>query len=52
MCEEEGNGEGSLDLWVGLPLHLWTGEILRRISDRCRGFMALDKETALKIELL
>ena len=37
---------------VGLPLHLWTGEILRRIGDRCGGFLALNKETTLKTDLL
>ena len=36
---------------VGLPLHLWTGEILKRIEDSCRGFIAIDKDTALKTKV-
>ena len=36
---------------VGLPLHLWTGEILERIEDSCGGLIALDKEMVLKTEL-
>ena len=37
---------------VGLPLHLWTGEILKKIGDNCGGFVALDEGTASKTELL
>ena len=37
---------------VGLPLHLWTGEILKKVGDSCGGFVALDKETALRTDLL
>ena len=36
---------------VGLPLHLWTREILKKVGDSYRGFLAMDKETALKMEL-
>ena len=36
---------------VGLPLHLWTPEILKKIGDVCRGFKALDKVTALRTEV-
>ena len=36
---------------VGLPLHLWTGEILKKVGDSCGGFVALDEETALKTDL-
>ena len=31
---------------VGLPLHQWTGEILKKVGDSCGGFVALDEETA------
>ena len=36
------------EIWmrvVGLPLHLWTGEILKKIRDSCEGFIAIDKQT-------
>ena len=37
---------------VGLPLHLWTGEILKKVGDSCGGFVALDEGTASKTDLL
>ena len=37
---------------VGLPLHLWTREILKKVGDSCGGFVALDKETSLRTDLL
>ena len=37
---------------VGLPLHLWTEEILVTIRDSCGGFVAMDKETSLMKNLL
>ena len=37
---------------VGLPLHLWTREILKKVGDSCGGFVALDKETTLRTDLL
>ena len=33
---------------VGLPLHLWTPEILKKIGDACGGFLVLDKVTEVK----
>ena len=36
---------------VGLPLHLWSPEILRRIGDVCGGFVDEDKETVLRKEM-
>ena len=36
---------------VGLPLHLWTPEILRKLGDACGGFVALDKNTEMKTEV-
>ena len=36
---------------VGLPLHLWTGEILKKVGDNCGGFIALDEDTASKTDL-
>ena len=36
---------------IGLPLHLWTPEILRKIGDACGGFVAADKVTEMKMEM-
>ena len=36
---------------VGLPLHLWTPEILKQLGDACGGFLALDKVTEMKTEV-
>ena len=36
---------------VGLPLHLWTPEILRKLGDACGGFVALDKDTEMKTKV-
>ena len=37
---------------VGLPLHLWTLEILKKIGDACGGFLALEKVTTLRTEVM
>ena len=36
---------------VGLPLHLWKTEILKKIGDACGGFLAIDKITVLRMEM-
>ena len=36
---------------VGLQLHLWKPEILRKLGDACGGFVALDKNTKMKTEV-
>ena len=36
---------------VGLPLHLWTTEILRKLGDECGGFVAVDEVTEMKKEV-
>ena len=36
---------------VGLPLHLWNGEILKKVGDSCGGFVAMDEGTATKTDL-
>ena len=36
---------------VGLPLHLWKPEILRKLGDACGGFVASDKNTEKKTEV-
>ena len=40
-------------VWVrllGLPLHLWSRPILKRIGDRCGGFVAEDENTEFRID--
>ena len=42
------------EIWirvVGLPLHLWTGEILKKVGDSYGGFVALDEESTFKKDL-
>ena len=50
----KGIRDQEIEAWirvVGLPLHLWTGEILKKMGDSCGGFVALDEETTLKTDL-
>ena len=35
----------------GLPLHPWTEDILKKVGDRCGGFLFLDKETSQRKDL-
>ena len=40
--------EEEAEAWVriiGLPVHLWSRSILRKIDDSCRGFLAVDEDT-------
>ena len=37
---------------VGLPLHLWTCDVLRMIGDGCGGYLATDKETIRRTDVL
>ena len=30
---------------VGLPLHLWSRDVFKRIGESCGGFLAVDDET-------
>ena len=42
------------EVWIrvfGLPLHLWTEDILKKVGDRCGGFVFLDKETTQRKDL-
>lgn len=42
------NMEEVKEIWVrlvGLPLHLWSKEVLKRIGDRCGGFRTVDEAT-------
>ena len=36
---------------VGLPLHLWTPVLLRKLGDACGGFVAVDKNIEMKTEV-
>ena len=36
---------------VGLPLHLWSREVLKMIGDSCGGFSAIDKDTASRTKV-
>ena len=36
---------------VGLPLHLWTGENLKKVGDSCGGFVEMDEGTTSKTDL-
>ena len=36
---------------VGLPLHQWKTEILKKIGDACGGFLAIYKITELRMEM-
>ena len=51
----KGIREKEKEVWVrvvGLPLHLWNGENLKRVGDVCGGFIAMDEGTASKTDLL
>ena len=42
------------EAWIrvlGLPLHLWTREMLKQIGDGCGGFLKVDEETGLGSEI-
>ena len=41
----KGSAQGEWVRVVGLPLHLWKTEILKRIGDACGGYLAIEKIT-------
>ena len=50
----EGRTDQDSEVWIrvfGLPLHLWTEDILTKLGDRCRGFVVMDKETTHRKDL-
>ena len=50
----EGRTDQDSEVWIrvfGLPLHLWTEDILKELGDRCGGFVVMDKETTHKKDL-
>ena len=36
---------------VGLPLHMWSREVFKKISDGCGCFIAVDEDTTFFTEL-
>ena len=50
----KGRIEEDPEVWirvVGLPLHLWTEEIMKKVGNGCGGFVALDKDTEQRNDL-
>ncbi|RVW95867.1 hypothetical protein CK203_025792 [Vitis vinifera] len=43
-----GQGVGIKEAWVrvvGLPLHMWSKEVFKKIADGCGGFIVVDEDT-------
>ena len=36
---------------LGLPLHLWSREVFKKIGDGCGGFITIDEDATFLIEL-
>ena len=50
----EGRKEQASEVWirvVGLPLHLWSEDILKELGDKCGGFVVMDKATIHRKDL-
>ena len=50
----EGRIDQDPEVWIrlfGLLLHLWTEDILKKVEDRCGGFLFLEKETTQRKDL-
>ena len=50
----EGRKEQESEVWIrviGLPLHLWSENILKELGDRCGGFVGMDKATTHRKDL-
>ena len=50
LCKDSSTNE----VWVrvvGLPLHLWSTEVLKRIGDGCGGFVVADENSFSSSEL-
>ena len=51
-CEDEGGSRK--EVWVkilGLPVSLWVPSILRKVGDKCGGFVAMDPLTEKMVDL-
>ena len=49
--DNKENVRGAWIKVVGLHLHLWRLEVLKKIGDTCGGFLAIDKETTLRVNV-
>ena len=36
---------------MGLPVHLWNQNVLKKIGDECGGFITVDEDTSSLVEL-
>ena len=48
------NGSHVKEVWVkviGLPFHLWSREVFKRIGESCGGFIVVDEETTFFSQL-
>ena len=50
LCKNSNADEAWVRV-VGLPLHLWSLEVFKRIEDGCGGFVAVDEDTRSLSEL-
>ena len=50
FCKKSNADEAWVRL-VGLPLHLWSLEVFKRIGDGCEGFVAVNEDTKSLSEL-
>ena len=50
FCKKSNADEAWVRL-VGLPLHLWSLEVFKRIGDGCEGFVAMNEDTKSLSEL-
>ena len=50
LCKNSNADEAWVRV-VGLPLHLWSLEVFKRIGDGCGGFVVVDEDTRSLFEL-
>ena len=50
LCKDSFANEAWVRV-VGLPLHLWSREVFKRIDDGCGGFVAVDEDIDSLTEL-
>ena len=50
LCKNSNADEAWVRV-VGLPLHLWSLEVFKRIEDGCGGFVVVDEDTRSLSEL-
>ena len=52
VCEKKNQLNKVWVRIVGLPMHLWTCDVLRMIEDGCGGYLATDEETTHRTKVL